>query len=1258
MTAARLEGRPFPLLDSCLSFAFTLLTDADEGVAMPLPTERTVTGKYTNPVTGEPYYGVTGDHYVVFEPVPARWTDQSGNQILLGGGRVNLDATGAFKVSLVCTDAPGVLPPQDRLWRVRQYVGGVWSDQLISVPIGDGSALDISDLLSVDVSGTPYVPVEGPRGPTGPAGAQGEPGLDGSLDTGITFGGDLQPSATSPSAVDIAPFAGRIVDYSTNPPTVTPIASASTITVELDALARERSITWLLMDANRNVFQQEARPTSADRRNFLILGMVLQRNGIVTLARSIPTIIEQSVNQFYDFLDTIGPFNMTGNVISPNGVNLLLNHSAGQVFSHGWNYFDGDARTNSPHVVTTVGASPAPWIHVLRGSAIDPTTATPVVNVGQYDDSGTLSSISGVPDRSVVHRLWIFPTAEGSEIHVLQYGQQVFDTLDDAVKNALSAPVAVNPALPGNAIPLACLAVKYTATDLSDPTQAQIIPVPQFGSGGAGGGSTDVTGFARLDGAEFTGTVGTLLSAADSISDYSRITGDGQDRFRRTADGSMRWGGGVAPLDAMLTRLAAGVLAFLNTDLVVGQEGSKALRLRQSGTGSLALEAAASDVLMSVFDLADFTGNQYSYLRLESGMQLAHAIGKWIFAATPIGDAVHTIDGAGNALGFHGATPVTQQTVTGTRSDGAALASLLSRLNTLGIIKDSSTAGPTVLKASNNLSDLSSAASARDNLQLGSYATANKPAHIFNVADYGAVGDGKIVSDGAMTAGSSVLTCTTSTPFTSGDVGKSIIVLNAGSSGETLVGTITSFASASQVTLSVTASSTVSGIPVLWATDDTARIQAAIDAAVAYALAHSYAATVYIPPATGSFYGIAGPLKTGGSTLGNSQLTLPVVSTTGRKLTLTIEGAITGAGVQHWQQTLPNATGSTLVSFGMFANATAQANSINGGGNPAVIGGPAQPGGYGVSPGNFSNLYVDIANLSILTCHSRNGLTYTGIDLSGVANARLRDLAVSTSGAVAPPAGSYQNPNLFATGLSIGILLPANGNNDNTLVKNVTIGGGYTYGMLVTEHTDIYGLRILYCWAALCPVGTYYNSVGAAHSINGTLISIEQCTYLVYIFGPGTGGIGPTMYLKIDTETGTPRFGDRSSGTGLLAARGEVVLAGLFTASNLTLDAPTGLKLRNSQLTYPVTTKSANYTAIAFDQVILVDASNGAVTITLPTATGRTDPLTVKKTDVSANTVTLAAASGQSIDSAATKVLSAQWEKITVIPSGGNWYVV
>lgn len=554
-----------------------------------------------------------------------------------------------------------------------------------------------------------------------------------------------------------------------------------------------------------------------------------------------------------------------------------------------------------------------------------------------------------------------------------------------------------------------------------------------------------------------------------------------------------------------------------------------------------------------------------------------------------------------------------------------------------------------------NLSDLQSAADARTALGLGTAATKDRPPWVFDVTEYGALGNGMTVADAAMTSGSATLTCATSVPFTSGDVGKRILVLGAGASGETLAATISAYTDSGHVTLNTTAGTSVSSACAMWSSDDTTAIQAAIDAAGAYAAAHSGSATVLIPPAPGRFYGIAGALKTGGSTLGNAQLALPVYPATGRKISLTIQGTSSGAGVQHWQQTLPNTTGSTLLSYGLFASAPAQTASINAAGNPCVLGGPSQPGGYGVAPGNFSNMYVDLDNVSVLTAHSKFGLTYSAIDFSGIANARLKDVQYSTAGTV--PGGSYVSPGVFATGLSIGCLLPANGNNDLTMVENVTCGGGYTYAMLVPEHTDIYGLRLLYCWAALCPVGSYYSSVGAAHSIRASLISIEQCTFLVYIFGPGTGGLGPTMDLRIDTETSTPRFGCRTSGTGLAAARGRVVIAGLFTPSGLTLDYPTGLHIESAQLTYPIAAKTGAYTVTSFDEAITVDATSAPVTITLPTAVGRTRPVTVKKVDASGNAVTIDGAGSETIDGQLTRTLTAQWRSATLLPSGAGWVV-
>lgn len=118
---------------------------------------------------------------------------------------------------------------------------------------------------------------------------------------------------------------------------------------------------------------------------------------------------------------------------------------------------------------------------------------------------------------------------------------------------------------------------------------------------------------------------------------------------------------------------------------------NKGYRFRPNGA-RLDCEATGSDWILSTFSGTAFDGTQRTYLRLESGVTLAHACGTWIFTDTADSGAVHTIDGSGNRLGFHGATSVAQQTVTGSRASGAALASLLTALANVGLIVDGSTA--------------------------------------------------------------------------------------------------------------------------------------------------------------------------------------------------------------------------------------------------------------------------------------------------------------------------------------------------------------------------------------------------------------------------------------------------------------------------------------------------------------------------------------------------------------------------------------
>lgn len=526
---------------------------------------------------------------------------------------------------------------------------------------------------------------------------------------------------------------------------------------------------------------------------------------------------------------------------------------------------------------------------------------------------------------------------------------------------------------------------------------------------------------------------------------------------------------------------------------------------------------------------------------------------------------------------------------------------------------------------------------------------------VFDVTTYGAVGDVQTATDGAMTSGSAALTCA-SGPFTaaSNPVGKSVIVKGAAANGVTsLVTTIISRQSNTQVTLAANAATTASGALVVWGTDNTDAIQDAVEAAEAYLADGNPYAQVYTPPQP---FLIAGALNNTKS--GNGQIVFGVYAVTDNKPVLEFRGESDGAAaVRHWQQTVPQISGSCWVSAGVFASTGAQTTNINADGNPAVLSGPTEGFGYGVSA-LFSNIMAVVRNMTILTTHSSFGLTYGAANLYGCANAHVENLGFGTLGTVASPSTDYSSPGTFGTGLSVGLLLPAPGNNDNVIAKNIGCGGGYTYACFLTEHAVVDRYMALYCWAGLVAVGTYAGSVGSVHAMKILSASIEACTNELYILGAGSSGIGPIIDIdQLSTESGTPNIAGSSSAA-MAAARGIVRLTGLFTESGVSVSNPCGIKLINGQVSSPVRSVAADATVRVIDEVLLVDATAANRTITLISAVATPNSYTIKKIDSSGNTVTIDGAGSETIDGASTKVLSSQWESVTVIPSDGNWFVV
>lgn len=91
--------------------------------------------------------------------------------------------------------------------------------------------------------------------------------------------------------------------------------------------------------------------------------------------------------------------------------------------------------------------------------------------------------------------------------------------------------------------------------------------------------------------------------------------------------------------------------------------------------------------------------------------------------------------------------------------------------------------------------------------------------------------------------------------------------------------------------------------------------------------------------------------------------------------------------------------------------------------------------------------------------------------------------------------------------------------------------------------------------------------------------------------------------------------------------------------------------------TKTVKTVTANYTATTADDVILVDASSNAVTVTLYTSSGNAGKeLTLTRIDTSANIVTIDGNGSENIQRALTQTLVTD-ESYSLVADGSNWYL-
>lgn len=299
------------------------------------------------------------------------------------------------------------------------------------------------------------------------------------ISTGVVYGGAMTVNAGNPAAVDFGATVGYILDPSTfslNPALVRVSIPAQTVPLVGSSLTR--LVTWWVADAAGTISQVALRPTENDLRTMVVLGTTGYDigSGVIFVCKSVPTILSQPANQLADLMNALGPFSINGNIITPNGANRMINHSAGRMFSNAFNY---DIDVLDPHYHTTFAQTPAQFQYATQipnsfqglTNLIDPTN---------YDVGGVITPVGGGVGSSTIQRVYLFATDTASTQLAILYGQVVYSSLANARAAIGSGVFVPNVQFGTTGALIGYIAMTRVATNLSDPNQATFVTAGKF----------------------------------------------------------------------------------------------------------------------------------------------------------------------------------------------------------------------------------------------------------------------------------------------------------------------------------------------------------------------------------------------------------------------------------------------------------------------------------------------------------------------------------------------------------------------------------------------------------------------------------------------------------------------------------------------------------------------------------------------------------------------------------------------------------
>lgn len=232
-----------------------------------------------------------------------------------------------------------------------------------------------------------------------------------------------------------------------------------------------QNVTYVAIDIDGNIIESGIPFQPELQRDIIPLGVIVHSNRVIVNAvNNQPVVAISPLNQLSDLMESIGFFNISGNVFFPDGGNLKIAKSSGNVFKQGINFLNDN---KDPHTLLLPDLKTPLFRYRLRNGT--EYVNTDVVDPNNWDNLGTLTAMTGT--RWSIQRIYVFQ----SNLVRFQYGQATYASQSEALQSITSESFTVEQNIAENGLFRGLLVIRRNATDLADPTRALFIEVSKFG---------------------------------------------------------------------------------------------------------------------------------------------------------------------------------------------------------------------------------------------------------------------------------------------------------------------------------------------------------------------------------------------------------------------------------------------------------------------------------------------------------------------------------------------------------------------------------------------------------------------------------------------------------------------------------------------------------------------------------------------------------------------------------------------------------